>query len=204
MGSLKKSTWDRYAPIYERAMRSDESTYESMYARISEVVQGKEVLELATGPGLLAKHVVSSTKRMVATDYSEGMIREAKKGEVPGNLTFEVADATDLPYEDASFDVVIIANALHIMPNPERALSEARRVLRDGGLLIAPNFVSHDDTVVSRIWSWVLKRAGIGFDHQWTLDEYVAFLSDQGWRVVHRQELKARIALLYVECVRIR
>ncbi|EJU32179.1 methyltransferase domain protein [Slackia sp. CM382] len=185
-------------------MRSDESTYESMYARISEVVQGKEVLELATGPGLLAKHVVSSTKRMVATDYSEGMIREAKKGEVPGNLTFEVADATDLPYEDASFDVVIIANALHIMPNPERALSEARRVLRDGGLLIAPNFVSHDDTVVSRIWSWVLKRAGIGFDHQWTLDEYVAFLSDQGWRVVHRQELKARIALLYVECVRIR
>lgn len=201
---MKKSTWDRYAPIYERAMRSDESTYESMYARISEVVQGKEVLELATGPGLLAKHVVSSTKRMVATDYSEGMIREAKKGEVPGNLTFEVADATDLPYEDASFDVVIIANALHIMPNPERALSEARRVLRDGGLLIAPNFVSHDDTVVSRIWSWVLKRAGIGFDHQWTLDEYVAFLSDQGWRVVHRQELKARIALLYVECVRIR
>lgn len=203
MGSLKKSTWDRYAPIYERAMRSDESTYESMYARISEVVQGKEVLELATGPGLLAKHVVSSTKRMVATDYSEGMIWEAKKGEVPGNLTFEVADATDLPYEDASFDVVVIANALHVMPNPERALSEARRVLRDNGLLIAPNFVSHDDTVVSRIWSWVLKRAGIGFDRQWTPDEYVAFLSDQGWRVVHRQEFKARIALLYVECVRI-
>ena len=200
---MKKSTWDRYAPIYERAMRSDESTYESMYARISEVVQGKEVLELATGPGLLAKHVVSSTKRMVATDYSEGMIWEAKKGEVPGNLTFEVADATDLPYEDASFDVVVIANALHVMPNPERALSEARRVLRDNGLLIAPNFVSHDDTVVSRIWSWVLKRAGIGFDRQWTPDEYVAFLSDQGWRVVHRQEFKARIALLYVECVRI-
>lgn len=204
VSSLKKSTWDRYAPIYERAMRSDGAAYESMYARISEVVRGKEVLELATGPGLLAKHVAFSTKRMVATDYSEGMIREAKKGEVPDDLTFEVADATDLPYEDASFDVVIIANALHVMPNPERALSEVRRVLRDNGLLIAPNFVSHDGTVVSRIWSWVLKRAGIGFDHQWTPDEYVAFLSDQGWRVVHRQELKARIALLYVECVRIR
>ncbi len=48
MSSLKKSTWDRYAPIYERAMHSDESAYESMYARISEIVRGKEVLELAT------------------------------------------------------------------------------------------------------------------------------------------------------------
>ena len=76
----------------------------------------KEVLELATGPGLLAKHVAHAAKRMVATDYAEGMIREAQKGPCPANLTFEVADAKALPYPDASFDVVLIANALHIMP----------------------------------------------------------------------------------------
>ena len=38
----------------------------------------------------------------------------------PSNLRFEVADATALPYEDNSFDVVLIANALHVMPNPEK------------------------------------------------------------------------------------
>ena len=49
-----------------------------------------EVLELATGPGLIAKQVAPSTSRMVAADYSEGMIREAEKGVCPDNLSFEV------------------------------------------------------------------------------------------------------------------
>jgi len=101
-------------------MRSNERTYEKMHDRISEAVNGKDVLEIATGPGLLAKHVASSSHRMVATDCSEGMIKEAKKGECPENLTFEVADATALPYGEGSFDVVVIANAPHVMPNPRR------------------------------------------------------------------------------------
>ena len=135
---MKKKIWDLYAPIYERAMRADANIYEFMYARIPKVIRGKEVLEIATGPGLLAKHVAPAAKRMVATDYSDGMIREANKGERPSNLTFEVADATELPYMDDSFDVVLIANALHVMPEPEKALSEINRVLRLDGILIAP------------------------------------------------------------------
>ena len=71
------------------------------------------------------------------------MIREAQKGKCVDNLIFEVADATDLPYENHSFDVVLIANALHVMPEPEKALKEIERVLKEDGLLIAPNFVSH-------------------------------------------------------------
>ena len=119
---MKKKIWDLYAPIYEIAMRSDQKIYQFMYDRIPEIIRGKEVLEIATGPGLLAKHVAPAAKRMIATDYSDGMIAEAKKGECPDNLTFEVADATALPYEDGSFDVVLISNALHVMPEPEKAL----------------------------------------------------------------------------------
>ena len=140
---MKKKTWDLYAPIYERAMRADRKVYAFMYERIPTVIHGKEVLEIATGPGLLAKHVAGAAKRMIATDYSDGMIREAKKGAIPENLTFKVADATALPYADDSFDAVLIANALHVMPEPEKALREIDRVLRPGGILIAPNFVEH-------------------------------------------------------------
>ena len=69
---MKKKIWDLYAPIYEKAMRADYKYYKFMYDRIPTKIQNKEVLELATGPGLLAKHVAYAAKRMVATDYSEG------------------------------------------------------------------------------------------------------------------------------------
>ena len=97
---MKKRTWDLYAPIYKRAMKADQRNYDFMYERIPTMIAGREVLEIATGPGLLAKHVAPAAKRMVATDYSDGMIAEARKGECPDNLTFEIADAMNLPYAD--------------------------------------------------------------------------------------------------------
>ncbi len=197
---MKKKTWDLYAPIYKRAMRADQKIYDYMYARIPEVIEGKKVLEIATGPGLLAKHVAHAASEMIATDYSEGMIREAKKGECPPNLRFEIADAMALPYENDSFDAVLIANALHIVPDPEKALSEIERVLKPGGILIAPNFVEHKGTLGSRIWSGVLKLAGVRFEHQWSSKEYLEFLSANGWTPVFSKEMPARITIMYTEC----
>lgn len=74
---MKKKIWDLYAPVYKRAMKSDQQIYDFMYSRIPERIQDKEVLEIATGPGLLAKHVAPASKQMIATDYSDGMIAEA-------------------------------------------------------------------------------------------------------------------------------
>lgn len=199
---MNRKIWDLYAPIYERAMRSDRKTYQMMYDRIPKVIQGKDVLEIATGPGLLAKHVAYAANKMIATDYSEGMIAEARKGTYPANLTFETADAAELPFADKSFDVVLIANALHVMPEPERALMEIDRVLKDKGILISPNFVNHKGGIVSRVWSGILKIAGIGFEHQWEAEEYRRFLENTGWKVKNWKVMRARIPMAYAECVR--
>ena len=199
---MRKKTWDLYAPIYERAMRADQRIYTFMYERIPAVIRDRDVLEIATGPGLLAKHVAPAARTMLATDYSDGMIAQAKKGDCPANLRFEVADATKLPYTDNSFDAVLIANALHIIPEPEKALREIDRVLRPGGILIAPNFVEHKGTLLSRLWSGILVLAGVRFEHQWTGAEYLAWLEAHGWRVTFSKEMAARIALMYAECER--
>ena len=199
---MKRKIWDLYAPIYSRAMRAEERSYAYLYRRIPKLVRAKEVLELTTGPGVLAKRIAPVTKRMLATDYSEGMIAEAKKGACPNNLRFEVADAMDLPYADASFDAVIIVNALHLLPEPERALREIARVLRPDGILIAPNFVKKRERFVDCCWEAVLRLVGVRFEHQWTAGEYLAFFRDNGWELLFYKEMQARMPFLYVECGR--
>ena len=95
-------------------------------------------------------------------------------------------------------------HALHVMPEPEKALGEIDRVLKEDGLLIAPNFVSHRAGVISRLWSGILKLAGIKFEHQWSGGEYLAWLRESGWKVLYKKNCPARISLMFTECIRAR
>jgi ubiquinone/menaquinone biosynthesis C-methylase UbiE len=198
---MSKSIWDRFAPIYSLAMKSQKNIYDYMYSHIREKVRGKDVLELATGPGLIAKNVAEVTHRMVATDFSPNMIKQAQKGNNPVNLSFEIADASNLPYTDHFFDVVIIANCLHIVPNPEKVLSEIKRVMKTGGLLIAPNFIERK-IASPNLWQKLLFKLGVKFEHQWTSEQYKNFLESNGWKITVSEVVPGRIDLMYVECIK--
>lgn len=200
---MKEGVWNFFAPIYERAMKSQKSIYDYIYKEISVAASAKNVLELATGPGMIAKHIAPSAKSVTATDFAPKMIEAAKKGSVPENVSFEVADATNLRYQNDSFDLVVIANALHIIPEPEKALAEIDRVLKANGTLIAPNFIEREKGK-KNLWQKILSLVGIKFAHEWTKEEYKTFLSDHGWQVTKSHVCKGRIDLLYAECKRIK
>ena len=138
----RKSFRDRNAGRYDRFMRKDAAAYERLFELLRPVVRHKTVLELATGTGVIAKNIVNSAAHIEATDASPEMIAEAKRDNRSAKLHFSVQDMFHLPYADESFDVVIVANALHIVPEPEKALPEIRRVLKDDGVLVAPTFAS--------------------------------------------------------------
>ena len=197
-----KNFWDRNAGRYDRFMRKDRSAYETMYGLIRPVVKGKTVLELAAGTGLIAKNIVNAAAHIEASDTSAEMIREAKRRNHSAKLYFSVQDMFCLPYADESFEVVIVSNALHIVPQPEKALAEIHRVLRDDGVLIAPTFTHAENSFFGNSKAFFLKLAGFPLHSRWTSEEYLCFLQQNGWTVRKSDVLKASFPLTYVECVK--
>ena len=199
---MKKTFWDRTAKIYDHFMKKDHKAYKQMYSLIYPVVRHKQVLELATGTGLIAKHIVRSADHIEATDASQEMIEQAKQGVKSTKLYFSVQDMFHLPYADQSFDVVIVVNALHIVLEPEKALSEIRRVLKDDGVLVAPTFTHADNAFFGKVKAFFMKLAGFPLHSKWTSHEYLAFLRENGWAVQKSTVLKASFPLTYAECVK--
>ena len=201
---MKKSEnfWNRNAKRYDRFMRKDRAAYEKLYELIRPVVKARTVLELAAGTGLIAKNIVRAASHIEVTDASEEMIAEAKRNNRSAKLHFSVQDMFCLPYADKSFDVVIVSNALHIVPQPEKALAEIRRVLKDDGVLIAPTFTHGNGTLQGRIKLFFMKLAGFPLNSRWSSADYLAFLRQNGWTVRKSTVLKASFPLTYAECVK--
>ena len=197
-----KNFWDRNAGRYDRFMRKDRAAYEKMYELIRPIVKAKTVLELAAGTGMIAKNIVNTAAHIEATDASAEMILEAKRDTRSAKLHFSVQDMFRLPYADGSFDAVIVSNALHIVPQPEKALAEIRRVLKDDGVLIAPTFTHAGNSFSGKVRAFFMKLAGFPLHSKWTSEEYMTFLRQNGWTVRKSAILKASFPLTYAECTK--
>lgn len=142
---MKKSDldfWQGMAAHYTKFMRRSAPLYTEICNHIRpHLTRDMNVLELACGTGQLSFPLSPCVRLWEATDASSNMIAEAKKRSGSSRLHFSVRDASCLPYASETFDAVVIANALHILPEPEKVLREARRVLKPGGWLFAPTFV---------------------------------------------------------------
>ena len=197
-----KNFWDKNAGRYDRFMRKDRAAYDEMYELIRPLVRHKTVLELATGTGLIARHIVNAAAYIEATDASAEMIAEARRDNHSAKLHFSVQDMFRLPYVDKSFDVAIVSNALHIVPQPEKALAEIKRVLRDDGVLIAPTFTHAENSFSGKVKALFMRLAGFPLHSKWTSEAYLKFLEQNGWTAQKSTVLKASFPLTYAECVK--
>ena len=197
-----KSFWNHYAKIYDFEInRFSRSAYLEMYRLMSRVLKKEmQVLEIATGTGLIAVNIAESVRSVTATDFSPKMIAAAMKKKAPDNVHFSVEDATALSFSDKTFDAVIISNALHIMPDPVLVLENIRRVLKPNGLLIAPTFShGHLSDSTWKLNALLLKLIGFETYSKWNPEEYVEFINQIGFSVQTWRVLKAAFPLVYLE-----
>ena len=197
--------WNRFAGFYDSFMKRDMPAYDIIIQKVSALLApDSNVLEVATGTGIISLGIAKNVGRIEAIDIAEDMIAKAKakaKAQITdiANLCFSIHSAYSLPYAENTFDAVIIANTLHIMPRPEDALLEIKRVLKPNGRLIAPTFIhagSRKAAVMSRLASFTGFRAY----HRWTQQSYCRFLENNGWRVTNTELLPASFPLVYCLC----
>jgi SAM-dependent methyltransferase len=98
----------------------------------------ERALDVACGPGLLARAFAPHVREYVGVDLTPAMVEKASaitRDVGISNAQFEIGDALQLPFKANTFDLVLSRLALHHMPDPGRAVQEMARVLRPGGRL---------------------------------------------------------------------
>ena len=178
----RKTFWDKTAHLYDRFMQRDNAAYDELTALLLPVIRGQTVLELAAGTGAVSCRMAAAAAQIEATDASPAMIEQAKRLHSAENRHFSVQDMFHLPYPDHNFAVVVVVNALHIIPQPEQALAEIARVLAPDGVLIAPTFTHAENSLRGRVRS--------------------AFLRENDWHVRKTALLSASFPLTYAECTK--
>lgn len=187
-----KKFWAKAARMYEhftRGTKLADQAYSETEKEICRFLHNDmKVLELAAGPGIMSSKIAEACKTLEVTDFSPEMLKQAKKQKMPENVHFAVADATCLPYGSFSFDAVVISNALHIMPAPEKASSEIKRVLKKGGILIAPTFIRENGK--KEFTEIFLDLFGFKTYSRWTILAYKNFMKKQGLSICYEKIIK--------------
>ena len=128
---MSKTFWDRVAGLYDLFEWSNRRVNAAARSRVGELVPaGARVLDCAAGTGEFSLAAAKRAGSVLCTDQSEAMLARArKKARKRGlsNVSFARRDLTALPDPDGSYDAVIAANVLHLLPNPEIAVRELWR-----------------------------------------------------------------------------
>ena len=203
MNNGNKAFWNKWASRYDRTMSGSRNTYDFIIREIKKTLnRDMTVLELACGTGLVSERIAGGVKMLEATDFSEDMIRKAKEKAHSCRLHFSVQDATNLPYAPETFDAVIISNALHVMPSPDKALSEIARVLKSSGILIAPT-ITMADTFLGKMQMRIMELSGFKVFHKWSSDAYLKYLNASGFKAIKSCTVGGTAKLTYAEANKI-
>ena len=140
-GSLdaNRRYYDEFSKIYERHRRpNDADGYHALVDDLEVELcarygTGRDILECGCGTGLILERLARFTRRAAGIDLSPGMLQLARAR----GLEVKEGSVTELPFDDASFDVTCSFKVLAHVPDIGKALAEMARVTRPGGVILA-------------------------------------------------------------------
>lgn len=171
VASEGRSYWERHAKRYDRSTRFLSRPVPRMLELAVEAAKGRgRVLEVAAGTGLITTAIGPMVGELIATDYAAAMVQQLEariRDAGLSNVTCEQSDLYKLRFDDASFDAVFATNVLHLVPDLKGALASLRRVLKPGGVLVAPTYL-HKETIGASMLSRLFALTGFPGQRRFT------------------------------------
>ena len=187
--------WNKIAGLYDLFENIyNKKVYTGTGKKVAEYINAQdEVLECACGTGAISIYIVEKCKSLIATDFAEGMLRQASKKCCHfKNVTFQKADITKLEFAEASFDKVVAGNVIHLLPEPEKALSELKRVTKPGGTIIIPTYINMSKGSGTAAVKFI-EILGANFKCQFDFESYKQFFADMGYSDVTYEVVDGRM-----------
>lgn len=177
-----KDTYRRYAPLYDYIFGAILEPGRKAMAEEVGSLSPTSILEVGVGTGLTLP-LYPLQARLVGIDMSGEMLAHAHQKALqlePRDISLHEMNAEDMSFPDGSFDCVTLPYVLSVTPNPDRLVSELRRVCKKDGTIIILNHFSG-----SRIW-WLLERGvksvaeRVGFRSDFRFEDHIL---THGWTV---------------------
>ena len=193
--SLSRLRFSRFAQGY---VTSETHAKGEELDRLVEIAQPQPdwfVLDIATGGGHTALKFAPLVAQVVATDITPKMLavaREFLTSQGAKNVTFELADAEDLPFEAEKFDLVTCRIAPHHFANCYRFVREGTRMLKPGGLLLVQDHLSPEDEQCARYVNAFQRLRDPSHNRSYSESEWISMCQKAGLEVEHTEHITKR------------
>jgi demethylmenaquinone methyltransferase / 2-methoxy-6-polyprenyl-1,4-benzoquinol methylase len=153
---------DRYDAITAVLSYGRDRAWKRRLVGLAGPLDGRRAADLACGTGDIALLLCARGARVIALDVTPRMLVLARQKPSPGRTppTFVLGDMSDLPFADASFDVVTTGYGLRNVPQLTRAVQEVARVLRPGGLFLSLDFNRPQNAGIRLVYHTYLTLVG--------------------------------------------
>lgn len=188
--------WDKVSGLYDffENVYNGKVYKELGLATASFVSEGDSVLECACGTGKISYSLAQKCASLIATDFSDGMLRQARKRCAKlQNVEFRSADIMHLEFADAYFDSVVAGNVIHLLDDPQGAIRELERVCKPGGKIIIPTYVNIADNGKPNFGARFLQKLGLDFKKHFSLDTYKQFFVSLGYENVEYKLVEGKM-----------
>jgi ubiquinone/menaquinone biosynthesis C-methylase UbiE len=178
--------------------KSDSHAHGSDLARLIELLEPRRediALDVATGTGFTAIELAGKVRRVVATDITREMLAQAEllaKERGISNISFEKAEAGDLPYVDYTFDIVTTRRAAHHFHDVSKFLSEAMRVLNNSGRIGLVDMSPPEGT--EEFFNKIERMRDSTHTRALTPSEWRSKVEEEGLRITHLEILDERVS----------